>query len=260
MKNKLPILFLLPTLLCSCSASSYKGTYSFQMGKEDGTHMGAKLNLTDKIVTKKDETTGQDIEKGYEFKLTISMDFNMLFSSILSLIPEYQEAQEKEEEQAPANGGESSGEETPSEEGEDDEKKMPQDIEIGGYYRVGEKNRDNTHHLYINVYDPSIDTEIDDELLEHIMYATITHKEVTIKIPVSLTDLALQLYWYGFDFNFDTFEFIEVEAHPFGTHPTLEEVEAINASGFPKTHTIPFLETKLTYRDFYTVDLSLTRE
>ena len=62
-----------------------------------------------------------------------------------------------------------------------------------------------------------------------------SQKEVNFYIPVSVTDLGFQLYWYL------------IEGKPVGTHPTAEDVERIK-------------QEKPNFRDFHVLQLGLTKQ
>ena len=109
---------------------------------------------------------------------------------------------------------------------------------------------------------------IDDKIVELIIYATISKKEVNIAIPVSIVDLLLQLYWYGYDIDFENFEFKDSPhgLHSKGSHPTADDIKKINDDGFLEKHIIPYSITTLTgissfsFRDYNVVHIGLARE
>ncbi len=91
---------------------------------------------------------------------------------------------------------------------------------------------------------------IEPEIVETIIYSTIHKDTVTISGPVSVPDLCFQLFWYGWDIDISDPEsdlFVPVKEefyqslpkakeddtevkHGPGTHPTADQIEAINKS------------------------------
>ena len=83
---------------------------------------------------------------------------------------------------------------------------------------------------------------------------------MNIYIPVSLDDAYYQLYWYGTDIRIDIanfeFDIVDVEPHPLGSHPTKEEIEAMQEQ-FKADHEGCMFKT---YRDFNQVTLGLIKK
>ena len=258
MKKRLFVLSLTPMLLASCVGHGVAGTYSFQLGKEEGSHMAAFLRLSNEDFVYKDEQTQEETIKGKKYELELSMDFGVedLFGPTTELegIPQEDEGTPSEGEETPSEGGE-----TPS---EDEDTPEEESFKLNGYYNLGESFRDGSTELKLGI---TLTGElelltIEDEIVESIVYSTINGDSVSIAIPVSVVDLALQLYWYGYDFDFETFEFVDAPKHQKGTHPTVDEIKAINDAGFGKHHKVPFVDTPLTFRDYNTVHIGLTKE
>ncbi len=135
---------------------------------------------------------------------------------------------------------------------------------LTGFYNVNpdEKIYDETRlHLGITVLG---DFEIPEEVTDLVFVANITPSLVNFYLPVSIKDLALQLYWYGYDFKGKLEQFIsggdigdidedsEVEEHPVGSHPTKEDIDKINET-YITTHGEPF-------RDYHVLQLGLTKQ
>ena len=265
MKKKIVAALMFPLLLCSCSANNYTGIYSFQLGKVDGTHMYAKLNLTD--VDFIDEKAKEDdpVKKYYILEISMNMGLD---SSIIDIIANVLPK--------PSDPTDQSGTDIIAD--EDDTV-----IAVGGYYYIADPVKDGGHEMRLNIeldfnsmiqVDESDEEEekeensddyiidIPDHLIESVVYATVYESEVKLAIPVSLEDLFYQLYWYGYDFNSETYEIVlePVDGHPFGSHPTADEIQAINDAGFPDTHVNPFTGEKMVFRDYNTVHLGLTKE
>ena len=74
MKKRILAFAAVPFLLISCGGNSPEGTYSFQMGKEKGSHIAINLDLS-----KKDFEA--DPTKGKSFTLEIVAKFNGAGSS-----------------------------------------------------------------------------------------------------------------------------------------------------------------------------------
>jgi len=167
-------------LTVSCQQQTYVGDYGFSMGKETGTHFGINFSLRDKDVYNTEGTT----LLGKEFALTL----NMLNGN--------------QEEQAFG---------------------FLSDLgDIFGYYKVAEKLEDDKNRLLLGIdlmqneefktsYDDmkEANPELEDliippDLVEKIIYATISDSAVNLNVPVSINDLIFQLYWYGYDLSIDS--------------------------------------------------------
>ena len=111
-------------------------------------------------------------------------------------------------------------------------------------------------------------TYFDAAILESVIYAKITHKEVNMVIPVSIADLVLQLYWYGFDIDFANFAIVELpieEHHAKGSHPKAEDIQRINDAGFADNHQVPsflldYLPYNFVFRDYNAVHIGLSKK
>ena len=269
MKNKLATLLILPALLGACTGNSFAGKYSFMLGKQDGSHMYAVLDMKDEVQTGKDEND-QIVEKGKKYTLEMSMDFNSGLSDLADV--DFDEL----DGDSSGDGGEGQQgrtyfvDEAPIEtEGEEEGEVIEDSYKVKGYYRIGEARRDGSHELLLGIVtDIEELSVIDDKIVELIIYATISKKEFNIAIPVSIVDLLLQLYWYGYDIDFENFEFKDSPhgLHSKGSHPTADDIKKINDDGFLEKHIIPYSITTLTgissfsFRDYNVVHIVLARD
>ena len=262
----------IPTLL-SCNAASIAGTYSFQLGKEEGTHIGVYLNLTDNEY-KKDEAEQKILEDGLK-DFTISLSYKMpdgegtasAINDILEIfvdktgkavIPGYYKR---------------TGSLTKN--GEDILKfGFNFDYMVDKFVDVFNKERaEGTDPISREDFQPILDTlytETAVRVIQSIAYSTYKENAVNIYIPVSLDDAYYQLYWYGVDvkinlsldvgvplIEFDT----SIPQHDFGTKPTKEDIDKINET-FKEDHKdceLPGFNVYDSYRGFNQVKLTLTK-
>ena len=281
MKIKKSLLLLASLLsLTSCGEKQIDGVYSFQLGKDGGTHFGVYLNLTNEIF--KEGKTGKKFELSFDadLKSMESMGSHSLIDieKIKQLFPEFVK----------------------------DDKLI-----IDGYYLLsGRLNRlqeeilafgldlDKIYDAVARAYkeetgdDFPISKEdfleiIKDDLVEDIIYASYKTETVNLYVPVSLEDAYLQLYWYGYDIrlnlgsvlsdlNFKSREpeseeqnnekIIEVIVnedwvtnHELGSHPTdkayIEHFEEFKAV-FDETHKDQWVTT---FRDYYTLQMGMIK-
>lgn len=204
-RKKIPILISVMPLLLGCSKNPYVGKYVFQMGKSKDVHMGITLDLT-----KTDYEA--DPSKGRNFQMVLDFDMGIVDSG------------------------------SSSESGYDVQSILKEllgdDKSVTGYYFV-DKNEpklyDQTRlHLCFDLLEKY---DISSDLTDLVFVTTISQKEVNFYIPVSVTDLGYQLYWYM------------VEEKPVGSHPTAEDVERIRAE-HPNSN----------FRDFHVLQLGLTKQ
>ena len=153
---------------------------------------------------------------------------------------------------------------------------------IPGYYSVGgptEKDRNRLNlglsieevaSLFLDEVKDFIPFEditqiisIDYAMTEKIIFSEIDKKSLYLTVPVSLDDFMFQLYWYGYDFQFDVlndrYEMVKDPegGHEVGTHPTQEEVDEINKT-YPDNH-VESESSKINYRDFHALTLGLKK-
>lgn len=251
-KVKLFPLMLLPLVLSSCGKRGFLGTYSFQLGRNSGTHFGVFATTTTKAYTYVDDD-GQ----------VITMPDSKLMKIRLNL------------------GGSSVG-------GILDDLNI-NDVTIKTYYSIGKKlsgdlgnvlnfgfnikevldailpssseepdpsglvrNDDNPDEEDPAVTIPEDIYDINPTQTAKFVYSTISKTTLVFNIPVSMDDLLYQLYWYGLDLNDLESELVE---HPAGTHPTTEDIKYINE----ELHYADSHDNK-SFRDFHTLSLSLTKK
>lgn len=251
MNNKVLIPFIVaPMLLASCQQHTYVGRYSFMMGKANDSHIGIVLELSDK-----DYEANPAL--GKVFKLTLDSDVGANGNAALL---------RKELHRDPESSSEDSSSEETSESSESPWENLfgGGDFSISGYYTIGtEKNKEGYYALNLGarLLDPEEfkTIEIPDEIVGDIIVAEINKTSIQATIPVSVTDLIYQLYWYGWDISIDVDNIIikveksSGEQHAHGTHPTKEDVERINQT-FPGEH------LGFTFRDFDCLTMGLTKE
>ena len=201
--KKIPIIFCVTPLLLGCSKDPYAGRYTFQMGKSKDVHMGITLNLAR-------TEYAADPSKGKDFQMILDFDMGIQDSD---------------------TSGESEYDVTSIL-----KELLGDDKSVNGYYFV-DKNEpkiyDQTRlHLCFDLLEKY---DIPSEVTDLVFVTTISQKEVNFYIPVSVTDLGFQLYWYL------------IEGKPVGTHPTAEDVERIK-------------QEKPNFRDFHVLQLGLTKQ
>ena len=256
----LSIITILSFTLFGCN-KSFEGTYSFRMGKYDDKYFEISLQLTE------DDYIYEGTNYGKKF--TLNVDFANMFI------------------------------------GEDDGGLAMQiatffqnGLSIPGYYNAGETSDKGTKLDFglsvdkllgdidavygeliklvlgstLTEYFASTGIELDGDILEYIILAYANGEVVDMIIPVSVEDLLFQLYWYGIDINRETLDFVKVDAHEIGTHPTKEQVELVNQT-YPATHfekvdtgeldeydqPITY-DKEIYYRDFHTINLELLKK
>ena len=238
-------------LLISCNANDIAGIYSFQLGKDTGTHFGIQLKLSNKYYV---PAEGESVPaKTYkEFNLTMSAKFPQedgggigeTIDSILSYFTEgipgyYQLTSEKN-------------------------RRGEQRLKIGLSYAEIFKTIKNAYEGTAGMPLPEETVEAlnvlnDSKIIESLLYATYKDSTVNLYVPVSMDDLYYQLYWYGVDIkvkSFFDFEVVYFDGHPIGTNPTQEEVDEINQT-FPAEHEgCQFT----TYRAFNQLQMGLAKK
>ena len=251
MKAITALLFTTSMLLTACNNKSIAGRYGFQMGKEKGTHFGLFLDLTDNYVTIESQPEVTNKYKECKYTLAVSQGENDSESvtNLITLLGAF----------------------------------LHQDgdiITIPGYYYKGEKiGKTKEIELKMGIDFNFMKELIDDadsdnddlnfpvlepEMVEKIVYTTYGNNTVTMYIPVAEQDAIFQLYWYGIDVTYDS-EGIhlntDIEAHPAGTHPTAEQVAAINETyGAAHQELGNLIDIDLsTYRDYYTLAMGLIK-
>lgn len=234
--RKILTMFTLLPLLIGCSGDKYAGKYVFQMGKSKDTHMGATLELENNLYDPADASKGK--------KFTFTLDLQSIGESFLSAL-------------------------------------LDEGNTFGGSYSVDENTKVyGASSLIMNIYLVG-EYAIPADLTNLLFVANIDGSNVTFYLPVSIKDLQLQIYWYGYDiaviFNQIINDAIQQQEpqqdpqqeqqpedddpippsphgeHPFGTHPTQEDIDLINQT-YPDSH------GGEKYRDFHILKLGLTRQ
>ena len=254
-KIKLFPFMLLPLALTSCGENKYLGTYSFQLGRDSGTHFGVYATMTNKEYTYKDE--GGEIfpltgEKVMKLKLSlgganIGGILDLLSNQDVSIKAYYSIGKKLSNDQGNVLKFGFNLKEIVDDILPDEEEPEPSPITM----------RDGEVPVEGEEEDPEIPIPEDlfnilPEQTAKIVYSTISKSSLVFNIPVSMDDLEYQLYWYGLDLE-------DLEAkpaeHPIGTHPTAEDVTYINeVLNYPATH-----ENK-SFRDYHTLSLTLTKK
>ena len=298
--KKLKSLFISAALfalsLVSCGTQGYHGRYQFQMGKANDAHIGIYMNLTTDKIDIDIEETKTTFEK---FVLRLETPEGMAGDSADSLVGGLITVFGKE--------GLSGGYKIISEEGKDVDRLMLVPVIdpsiIGGIISGGGSEEEPTDPSSSSSVPSETSTSeppatssepssssiessassgdesssssapvipIPSEFIDNLMIATYAKDSISITIPVSLTDMMLQLYWYGFDL-LDPFEEYPIEEHPIGSHPTQEDIDKINETFNAETRLIKHfnLDVALKYhqmtdivdfRDFNQLTMTLKRE
>ena len=138
---------------------------------------------------------------------------------------------------------------------------------LTGYYEIDKENKiynESRLNIGINLFG---EYEVPQTLTDLLFLASINKTCVTFYLPVSMEDLTLQLYWYGYDISGSNIaESIaggESEgadpidspdgSHPLGTLPTEEDIAKINEH-YPDNH------DGKSFRAFHVLKLGLTKK
>ncbi|MCR4879979.1 MAG: hypothetical protein K5906_03375 [Bacilli bacterium] len=195
------LILLVPMLLslaaCNGSKDSIAGTYSFQLGSNEGTHAAIHLMLSD------DQYSDGNLDTpAKKFSLTFDIkgedDGNDMFSTIGTIA----ELLGGDEDTSESSSETTSSSETSSTEATSSEATTSEspDVSVHGYYRMLELSLDDGSTVnYLSMGISILDEyEISPFIVEKIMYATYSDDAVTVVVPVSIKDLFYQLYWYGY--------------------------------------------------------------
>lgn len=260
-KRFIPLLLLGAMSLVCCSKKTYSGKYIFQMGKDKGVHMSAVIDLS----TDAFELPVKDISDPLKFSFSVDINNGDGSDSDIEGMPTYQTIFEILKELI---GDDEGG--------------------LGGYYKVGDALAKDKRLLTMGFViqkekivevvnenlpegeDPiTVDDvpDIPDDLMQKLMYSNIDYKQVYLTVPVSLPDVLIQLYWYGYDIcigegglEFNVLD--ESQHHPYGTHPTADDIAAINADPEYKANHDALLLVGAPYpiRDYHTLTIGLLKE
>ena len=262
LRKLLAFFFLLP-LLISCGSDSIAGTYAFQMGKENGTHFGIFLNITDNPYEENNEYKDLSLDLSLSFP---SGDDSEETTSMLDAILEY--FKDKASGIYTIPGYYKVTDQT--------DKQGASLLKIGISFKyvkekIIEVYKENTgEDLSPNSLD-SLETLNNNDIIQSILYMTYKDNKITVYLPVGYEDVYYQLYWYGYDVQINLSyimgggsggedeSFIKVvptEPHTLGSHPTKAEVATINET-FKQTHEGLMFET---YRDYNVLEMGLTKK
>lgn len=201
--NRTLITLILPTmLLSSCGSASYKGSYVFQMGKDNGTHFGVNL-----VVDKQNElvyTTreGEEVRKALPddthewFTFWLSFDLNLP-----QVGPDTETPQDPPQDSNPSSTGEIKSLLNEEETKEDDfifGGVEDLDIDIHGFFYVKHIKNQNEEYNVMKLSNVAVfgyELSGFDGLLDLIVTAKITHSKAILTIPVSIPDLTKQIEW-----------------------------------------------------------------
>ena len=259
MKFKKTSIFLvsLLSLLTGCGTQTMTGRYGFQMGKEKGTHFGFFLTLTDEASTIEGAKPGS---KKCEFSFSLGAKEGEGSDSIIGIIAMIAEVLEEQGQQITLQAYYYIGD-TVTKDGE-------QEIKLGFDLT---KIKEAYESLIVDAEIPDAPPfpQITADKVEKLIYTTYKENKVNLYIPVGQEDLLYQLYWYGIDVNMDAEQKIVFNDSPYGahepgTHPTADDVKAINENhNFAAIHK-DFYEKidvfNVKYRDYYTLDMGLLKQ
>ena len=224
-KKLIPLLFTSLALTSCGNNNPYAGTYSFQMGKDEGTHMGLSVELTNE-----DHFEGAP-EKGQSFTITINAS---MFET------------ETGEDQV-ITGAYTIGDQLTKDA-----------VLVNLNYDV----LNGSVLLIAALLGVELDEDNMSAYLQKLITTSVTKKAFNLMIPVSFNDLFLQLYWYGICINHKADEErCTPEAHPLHSHPTPEQVKEIakiyNGHHFGQGDEE---ENYLEFRDYYTITIGLSKK
>lgn len=262
--------------LASCGTKSIAGVYGFQMGKENGTHFGLFLKLTDETYNPMTPNEGSGTTYDFEGYKKMTFSFNVSFPKGDA-------------------GSEQSSEAIVDSSILNIFKDKDGNFSLNGYYKLleGQVIKGETRlavgldFAYIlskvaEIYEKEMGEKMDDDLksifdtldnpdlIQSIVFTTYKDNTVNGYVPVSIDDAYYQLYWYGVDvkinlsldvgvplIEFDT----SIPQHDFGTKPTKEDIDKINET-FKEDHKdceLPGFNVYDSYRGFNQVKLTLTK-
>lgn len=235
------------SLLTSCSNNSIAGTYGFQMGKENSTHFGIYLTLTD------DYTTVGEVSDQYKVcEFAFTLKFNNEDESMASLLEMIGQILKQEGDTVTLQGFYAEGDKVSP----DGEKELKVGFDLSFL-------KDELKDVDPDVDFPSLDPTI----VEKLIYTTYANDVITMYVPVGQADAIFQLYWYGVDVSLTLEDGLTIKESPYGvhevgTHPTADDIAEINKT-FKEGHEMLGLlvEADLTtYRDYYTLAMGLNKK
>lgn len=199
--KKALILGAFPFLLTSCGTESVCGVYSFTMGKDNGTHIRAAIELLDTKLEGRNEN---------EFRFTADLGGTTdnippyIADLIRDGIKGYYRVSDKTTERG-------------------------ERIYLGTTLSALE--------LYVESEGITIpeqvkellkDYSIPDDLVEKIISAYLIDGKINLEVPVSINDLLMQLAWYGKYISITNLSIYDLPTNVVGSHPTAEDIERYN--------------------------------
>lgn len=254
LRHIIPFTLLSILSITSCSKQTYVGSYSFQMGKDKGVHMNATMTLTDEAYDAKREGAKKfaftvDINKEDGSDATDDLSIKDILGAVYELL---------------GDGNQLLGYYKVEESIEKGKNRLSLGLEVDKE-KIIEAIKEEAEERGETPEIPEDIPDIPDTLVESLMYSTIDSKGVYLTIPVSLNDIILQLYWYGFDIYFSTlevhFDYLpEAQCHARGTHPTADDIAAINNDpAYKEHHEGSMIFTTYPFRDFHTLTIGLLK-
>ncbi len=243
-----PLILLLPLLLAGCGEGPTDVVYSFQMGKQSGSHMTASMTLRQEDYQSEGKVLGKKMTFFLEAKMGQASQESSLFSEDSLSSEAISSASE-------GTSTVSSAASNPFDFNGIIMDLLSKGLTVNGWYSIQEMNKDGRNRMPIGFDIASILPEIGEsynlgpDIVEKLIYCETDGKAIYLSIPVSLQDILFQLYWYGVDL----FGFEEVTPHQVNTHPTAEDIAEINKT-YPDTH------GGSLYRDFHCISLGLKKE
>lgn len=175
-------------LLLSCSTTNIAGTYSFQLGKETGTHFGIYLTLTN-------NQYGTPEENLKQFDLAASISSSQKGSFIPADIEEALEVIKKEDGRYHIPGYyQATGEVTPR-----GEARLIMGLDIDTVVDYVKQIYKALTEQDLDIPQSTIDLIKNSKIIDKIVYSTHKDDYVYCYVPVSFADIYYQLYWYGYD-------------------------------------------------------------
>ena len=175
-------------LLLSCTPGDITGTYTFQLGKDTGTHFGIYLTLTNERYTKSEEDLKQ-------FDLAASVSFTQEGSFIPENIEKALEVIKKEDGRYHLPGYYQLTNEVTSK----GETRLRIGLDIDTIVEYTKEIYYVLTQEELNIPQETIDLIKNNKIIDKIVYASYKDDYVYAYVPVSFADIYYQLYWYGYD-------------------------------------------------------------
>ena len=190
-------------LLLSCTPSNIAGTYTFQLGKETGTHFGIYLTLTN-------EQYGTPEENLKQFDLAASISSSQEGSFIPADLEEALEVIKKEDGRYHIPGYyQVTGEVTPK-----GETRLIMGLDIDVIIDYVKQIYKALMEKDLDIPQETIDLIKNSKVIDKIVYSSYKDDYVYCYVPVSFADIYYQLYWYGYDLQIKLLPDPEPEPDP----------------------------------------------